>query len=132
MTKTNLDPPDKEAIDVLSILDRWSGRLDGHCSQKRQISRRPFRSRITIYIPGADSLAGESAEAANFQAWGRNLSQTGLGFVYKGQIKSENLIICLDPDATGSHWFNAELVRSRQVHNDFWEYGVKFIGRAEM
>ncbi len=127
-----MDSLEKESLEVISMLDRWSDRLDGHCTQKRKSSRKPFRSRITIYIPSSDSVAGESAEATNVQAWSRNLSQTGLAFIYKGHIKEEKLVICLDPDTTGSHWFNAEIMRSRQVHNDFWEYGVRLINRAEM
>jgi PilZ domain len=131
-TETKVDAIQKEALEVISMLDRWSDRLEGHYTQKRTSQRKSFRSRITIYIPSNDSLAGESEEATSFQAWARNISQSGLAFLYKGNIKLDKIIVCLDPDTKGIHWLNAEFVRIRQVHNDFWEYGVKFTGRQEM
>lgn len=129
--KTDNKSLDHQAMDVLSILNRWSDRLEGHHSQKRETGRQPFRSPITIHIPGTENLPGECAEKNNFEAWARNISQSGLGFIYKGQIKASKLTICLNPKAEDECWFNVEIVRSRQVHNDFWEYGVKFIDKAE-
>ena len=123
----------RTAHEVLDILDRWSSRLQGHHTQKREYPRKTFRTQITVYIPGTEGLAGECAQASSFQVWARNISQNGLCFIYQGQLGiGEKLILCLDPEADGTHWFYAVLVRSRQVHNEFWEYGVKLTERAEI
>lgn len=118
--------------EVLDILDRWSERMQGHQTQKRQHVRYVYRSRMTLYLPGSESLAGECQESTSVDVWCRNLSQGGLCFIYRKQLLANKVIVCLDPDQEGTHWFHGEIVRSRQVHNEFWEYGVKFAGRAEM
>lgn len=120
------------AAEVIEMLDRWSDRLDGHHGQRREHSRRQFRARVAIYVPESNSMAGECAEATTVRVWARNISQGGLGFVYRGQLHADQLIVCLDPDTAGVHWVHAVVVRARQVHHDFWDYGVKFMGRAQM
>lgn len=128
--------PEKTAADraaeVLDILDRWDQRMQGHQNQKREFDRRPCRTRMTLFIPSADSVAGECQEARNTDVWCRNLSQGGLSFVHPRQLKSDEVIICLNPNQGGSQWLHAKINRVRKVHNDFWEYGAKFTGRAEM
>lgn len=126
--KTDAD----RAEEVLDILDRWDQRMQGHQNQKREFARRPYRTRMTLFIPGADSVAGECQESCSADVWSRNLSQGGLCFIYPNQLNIDKVIICLNPDQGGTQWFHAEIVSSRQVHNDFWEYGIKFAGRAEM
>lgn len=130
--ETTTDREKRIAEEVLDILDRWSERLSGHHTQKREHARKRFRSPITIYVPEAETVAGECAESTTVQAYSRNISSGGIAFVYPGQLKAEKVIICLDPDGAGSHWFHAEIVRSRQVHRDFWEFGAKFLERAAM
>ena len=117
---------------VLEILDRWDERLAGHQNQKREFPRRKFRARATVYIPETEGMAGECAESASFEVWSRNLSQAGMAFIYRGQIKTKKIVVCLNPDSGGTHWYQAEIVRSRQVHNEFWEFGVRFTGAANI
>lgn len=131
LTQTAESRDERLACRVLDILDRWDERLQGHQTQKREFPRRKFRARITVYIE-SDGVAGECAESMNLDVWARNISQAGLAFVYQGQIKAENIVVCLDPDAGGKMWYQAEIVRSRQVHNEFREYGIRFTGSAQI
>jgi hypothetical protein len=128
---TIADRRNKIANRVLDALDRWSERLDGRSSQKRQYPRKPFRSTITIHLPEEENAAGEVGNSDSFQAWSRNLSCGGLSFIFHRQIKREKFVICLS-NGKGPLWFNAEVTRARQVHEGFWEYGVAFKGRAQM
>ncbi len=123
---------EKLAERVLDMLDRWADRLNGHQDQKREFPRKRFRARVTVYIPETSGMAGECAESTSFQVWSRNLSQGGMSFVYRGHIKAEKIVVCLDPDKGGTHWYQGVLVRKRLVHNDFWEYGVRFTGTAQI
>jgi len=121
----------KAATRVLAALDRWSERLDGRSSQKRQFPRKQFRSMVTIYLPEEENVAGEMGDSDSFQAWSRNISCGGMSFIYHRQIKREKFVVCLN-NGKGPMWFNAEVTRARQVHEGFWEYGVAFKGRAQM
>lgn len=129
--ETEQDLRDRAALRVLDTLDRWSERLHGRSTQKRAYPRKPYRSMITVYLPDDRQTAGECSDSVTFQVWGRNLSCAGAGFVYDRQIKSEKIVLCLK---TGSKpiWLNADVVRARQVHDGFWEYGVIFRGPAAM
>ena len=119
----------KSAVQVLEILDRWDARLRGHHTQKREHTRMPFRSRLTLHINDSGMQAGECQEQSGISVWSRNISQSGVCFVHKGPLQADKVIICLDPDHECSHWYNAEIVRSRQVHNDFWEFGAGFVSK---
>ena len=44
----------KAVQETLEILDNWSSRLEGHCSQKRSDDRTEYRLLISIYVPGSD------------------------------------------------------------------------------
>lgn len=123
---------DVRAARVLNMLDSWSDRLQGHQTQKREHPRRRFRSRVTVYLADAERGVGESVQSRNFDVWGRNISQGGLAFISEEQISAEKVVVCLDPQTDGRLWFEADVVRSRQVHDGFWEFGVCFTGTAEI
>ncbi|MCA9041373.1 MAG: PilZ domain-containing protein [Planctomycetaceae bacterium] len=123
---------ERAAEEVLAILDRWDSRLQGHHTQKRQYVRKPYRTKMTVFIPQSDGMAGESMESTSFPVWSRNISQGGVSFIYPGQLKHGKYLMCLDPEKSGSLWFVVEIVRSREVHNEFWEYGAKMLERASL
>jgi hypothetical protein len=125
-------PISKEAQDVLDMLDRWDERLQGHLNKKRDKQRLKFRSRVTI--SPADGILHDSAETTSqsncIDAIARNLSQAGIALISHKEIKERNVTICLNPATDGSHLLHGEIMRIRQVHNNFWEYGVRFIENA--
>ncbi|MAT16375.1 MAG: pilus assembly protein PilZ [Planctomyces sp.] len=123
---------ERSAEEVLSILERWDAKNQGHHTQKRQYSRKPYRTKMTVFIPQSEGMAGESMEATSFTVWSRNISQGGVSFIYPGQLQHGRYLICLDPEKSGSLWFLVEILRSRQVHNEFWEYGANMLERASI
>lgn len=131
-TKNTQAREEQLAVRVLDILDRWDARLQGHQNQKREFPRSKYRAQVTIYLSESNSLAGECAESMQLHVWARNISQAGLAFIYRGQIEAEKVVVCLDPDTGGRMWFQAEIVRSRQVHNEYHEYGIRFTGSAQI
>jgi hypothetical protein len=117
-----------EAQEVIDILNRWDARMKGHQTQRRAHERVPYSVRICLYNRERTSSAEQTK--SGITVWARNVSPKGIGFVYKGPIDWKRVLLCLDPDSAGATWMHAEIVRSRNVHNDFWDYGARFIRRA--
>ena len=131
-TQTSKDTAHElRATRALEILDRWAERLNGHHTQKRSFPRIALRAQITIHIPEENRVASEAGDSISFQAWTRNISSNGVSFLYSRRVKLDNFIICL-ATSKGPIWFNSELVRCRQVHDGFWEYGARLTSRAAM
>ena len=117
---------------VLDMLDWWSDRFTGHFVQKREHPRRRFRANISVYPQEEEGTVGESRESTGFTVRTRNISGGGICFLYEEQIKGTELLLCLDPELGGSQWYKGTIVRKRPVHDGYWEYGVRFTGRATM
>ncbi|HET6325225.1 MAG TPA: hypothetical protein VFG04_11165 [Planctomycetaceae bacterium] len=131
-TETDTLPAEshRDADRVLKILARWDEKMRGRQTQKRSQERCAYPARMSVYHHEIKTRPGRSAEAAPISVWARNVSALGVGFIYKGQIPAKRVVLCLDPDAGAKTWLLVEIVRRRQVHNEFWDYGAKFIGRA--
>lgn len=130
--KTSTLPDEKQdyrAERAMEILDRWAERLNGHHSQKRSHSRVPLRTEIIVYVPDKQGSAGEFTDSKSFKAWTRNISSNGVSFLYSRYVKLEHFVVGLQT-GQGLIWFNAECVRCRQVHEGYWEYGVRLTERA--
>lgn len=123
---------ESNAQQVLESLDRWDNKMRGHCQQKRRHSRSKFREVITIYIPSCEETVGESPEMSVISGWARNISQSGLGFIFHKPIKDSEIILCLKNAKGKTVYMRAKVVRNRQVHQGFWEYGVEFLSRESM
>ena len=117
-----------EAQAVIDILNRWDARMNGHQTQKRAHERVPYSVRICLFY--GRRRGSIEPEQPGITVWARNVSAKGIGFVYKGRIEWKRVLLCLDPDSGETTWMHAEIVRSRNVHNDFWDYGARFIRRA--
>ncbi len=104
---------------------RWDEKMQGHQTQKRAKERCMYPARMAVYHHGI-----KKADSAPIAVWARNVSELGVGFIYRGRIPAKRVVLCLDPDTGGSTWLLIEIVRARQVHNEFWDYGAKFIGRS--
>jgi hypothetical protein len=132
-TPTTTSPVESQRTDaerVLEILARWDQKMRGRQTQKRSHERCAYSARMSVYHHDVKPRPGQEADTSPITVWARNISALGVGFIYKGQIRAKRVVLCLDPDAGGKTWLRVELVRSRQVHNDFWDYGGKFIDRA--
>jgi len=124
----------KLAEEMLDVLKRWDERLKGHHKEKRKESRRDYQTQILIRLPEAPAEEPDqpAQPPVGVRAWARNLSGNGIGFLYQGQLECTEVILCLDPDREATHWYRGTIVRSRPLQNDFWEYGVRLIGPAEI
>jgi hypothetical protein len=118
-----------EAQAVIDILNRWDARMNGHQTQKRAHERIPYFGRVCVFPFSRHHTPDTDRQGV--AAWARNVSAKGLAFVYKGHIEWRRVLFCLDPDSGEAKWMHAEIVRSREVHNDFWDYGARFIRRAQ-
>ncbi|WP_339735182.1 PilZ domain-containing protein [uncultured Gimesia sp.] len=122
--------------ETLEMLDNWSSRLDGHCSQKRADERSDYRQLISLYVARSDLNGGESGEDDEalelIVVTARNLSRSGLSFLHPQSLRTEKIIVALGEDKKDRIYLQSKIVRRRQVHNDLWEFGVQFVGRAIM
>jgi len=128
---------DRLAYEVLESLDRWDARLQGHQREKRQKLRRRLHTRMSVLVPAAiNNQKGDEevdpSQSTETQVWSRNITEGGLAFIHPGRLKTEKFIICIDSSDEGKCWVHADLVRSRQVHPEFWEYAVQFTGRIDL
>ncbi|VAX38676.1 hypothetical protein MNBD_PLANCTO02-3055 [hydrothermal vent metagenome] len=123
---------DTTATRVLDMLDNWSERMDGHQTQKRSSVRKVFRCKMTIFIPEDEGAVGEADDTTIIEVWTRNISKNGICFIYPEIIKFDSIIICLQVAGGQANYFHAQIVRRRQTHENFWEFGVLFKERAHM
>jgi hypothetical protein len=117
-----------DAAQVLKILNNWDRKFQGHHQEKRGNQRVPYSAPMRLHRRKSHLSAGETD--SGLIVWARNISPTGVGFVSRTKILSRRAVLCLDPTAGGKSLFRIEIVRTRKVHNDFWEYGARFTGRA--
>ncbi|QDT43589.1 hypothetical protein Pan241w_36910 [Gimesia alba] len=118
--------------ETLDILDNWSSRLEGHCAQKRGEERTDYRQLVSLYIPRSELYGGEDDVLEMIVVTARNLSRSGLSFIHSKNLRSENIIVGLGQDKKDRIYLKCKIVRRRQVHNELWEFGVQFTGRAIM
>jgi hypothetical protein len=118
---------DAEVHRVLDTLDRWEERLNLHYSPLRGFERKAFRSQVLIAIPPKPPAPRPNEP---FRVWARNVSQGGVSFVYRVQLDATKLFVGLLRGEQPPLWFRGEVVRARPVHEDYWEYGVRFLERA--
>ncbi len=122
----------KQIQETLKMLDKWSARFEGHCTQKRSAERTKYRQVIGLYLPGAERNAGNVDDMEFIVVTTRNLSRSGLSFLHTKNIQPEKIIVALGQDKNNCIYMEGKIVRRRQVHNDLWEFGVLFTGRAIM
>lgn len=117
---------EKLAQETLNIMDRWDEKFSHHLNPERQHERKSFRSRLHARIPERETTNGIKIPSHSFLVWTRDLSQTGVSFIYQEELKTDSLHLCLNTESSGDLWYLVEIVRKRQVYNHFWDYGVQF------
>jgi hypothetical protein len=121
----------RSAHRVLDTLDQLDTRLSTHYSGKRRHTRVQYRGVGTVCFPNPDVSILDPSSAGAFSVHIRSLSQSGLSFIYPGEIPERNVLVGLDQAGRTKTWFAAEIVRVKAIEEEgFWEYGVKFLRRA--
>ncbi|HLJ11917.1 MAG TPA: PilZ domain-containing protein [Planctomycetaceae bacterium] len=118
---------------VLDALDRADKRLIAHYSQHRDHARKKYRGIVTVLVPPEEFKPEDAIdEPVRFDAFARNISCSGLAFIYPGELRIRNLIVGLSPSPPQINWFTAEVVRTQRAQEGFWDYGVELTGRTEL
>ncbi len=125
-------PLQRLASELLESLDRWDKRLQGHHEENRIAPRTSLPSKMTALVPSGHRQTSNPDLMSGIEVWCRNISRQGMAFIHAGQLKADQLTICLDSCGAGAMWVQAEVIRSRMVHPEFWEYGVVFTGRISI
>lgn len=142
MTSDCLITPQGEYITtvdmVLSALDRWNARNDGHHTEKRTTRRFPFRGIVRI-------TAAYSGQVVHFEAPTRDISVNGMCFLVARRIRTDllgqniipagalltlgaRIVTSLNRDGHNI-LLVSEIRRLRRVHDNLYECGVQFVAR---
>tara|TARA_R110002095_G_scaffold204153_2_gene186689 strand:+ start:6021 stop:6428 length:408 start_codon:yes stop_codon:yes gene_type:complete len=114
---------------VLDLLDRVEKRTNAHFSEKRSHERKDFRGIVWISMP--DENAGDENQAEAIKVWSRSISQSGLSFIYPLPIRQSTILVGVPVQGNQVTWFRSEIVRRKEVQEEqFWEYGVRFLGKV--
>lgn len=132
---------ERSAQRVMDSLDRQDERLNQHYSVQRKHQRHEVRTTAVVVLPPmpAVDFANNSAaspvaavEAERLSVWVRNVSPTGMSFIYPQELQHKRVVVGLNPSPAATTWFHAEVMRVRKVIDGFWEYGVAFKERATL
>ena len=122
----------RAAVRVLDMLDRLESRTALVYEKQRGHSRSCYRGIVRIREACEGVEITDFNELDECMVWGRSVSQSGLSFIYPGQREWQKIFVGIEVPGRGPTWLRAETVRSRQVTDEeFWEYGVRFLGRAD-
>lgn len=113
---------------VLAMLQSWSDRFTNHVTHRREHVRRGCVLKSSCIIPGQNRTVSPMNANKAAPIWIRNISSTGIGFISYGPLRPENDLIIIK---LGPKNMLCEVVRARQVHDGFWEYGSKFLQSVE-
>lgn len=114
---------------VLDTLDRLEQRTNAHYSENRAHERKKYRG--VVWINPMEDLAPEEEVVNVTKVWSRSISQSGLSFINPSRIQQTRIQVGIPVEDNQVVWFHAEIVRHREVaEENFWEYGVKFLGKV--
>jgi len=124
MPELTAEEIDRLAERVLATLQSWSDRFSNHVTHRRSYVRRGCLVKTSTIIPGQEHPRKESGSNAPIAIWVRNISSNGIGFISYGPIRADDQAIIVK---LGPKNMLCEIVRGRQVHEGFWEYGSRFV-----
>ncbi len=114
---------------VLETLQRWDDRFSKHANQKRVHDRKAFQRKLTIIVPESRSPTGDVYAREICEVWTRNISQSGLAFLTHGELVTTSTHIVIN---LGTKCMLCKIMRHREVHDGFWEYGIKYVEEVQM
>lgn len=124
------DKQNRAITRILDTLDRLERRTNLHYSDKRKHERKDFRGIVWIRIP-QNTRSEEEDDTSDIRVWSRSLSQSGLSFIYPYNIYPNQIEVGVPVQNHQVTWFRAEVVRQKEIgEENFWEYGVKFLGKV--
>ncbi len=123
---------DGTAQETLEMLDNWSSRLEGHCTQKRSGKRTGYRQLINVILPEPEQQTGENEDGRMIVVTARNISRGGVSFLHSQNIRADEIVVVLGKGEDRDLYMESKIVRRRQVHNGLWEFGVEFLSRTTM
>ena len=110
----------------MRLLDRVESRPSVRDNaNRRRHERRHYRA-TAVLLP----IGGSLPEAR--VVWTRSLSEGGMSVVATERVAVDRVTLGLRA-GTQFRWMTAQVVRRRELpEQGFWEYGLKFTGRAEV
>jgi len=118
---------DRRAERAIRNLNRWSAKFERSVTQRRlHLRERCFIKASLATIQGneiANPVLGEWRTV-----WVRNLSAGGIGFLSAKPISERDKPIVI---VLGNRRLIYRINRSRPVHDQFCEYGARFIGEGD-
>ena len=137
----------EQVMQVLSALDRWSGRTARHVMHQRGNDRHNYRTSVIIE-PSGPAEAGAAATRKIFHVPTRNVSKAGLGFVappvFMPRVISDRTLLVRTElmfrvgtqvkvklgSADGKMpTLSGVIMRLRPIHFGFFDVGVRFVAR---
>ncbi|WP_298868854.1 PilZ domain-containing protein [uncultured Gimesia sp.] len=114
---------------VLDTLDRLEKRTDAHFSDNRAHERKNFRGVVWIATDPVNRAVTDEVNA--IKVWSRSISQSGLSFIYPFRIYQKLIQVGIPVQDNQVTWFRVEIVRDKEIEEEqFWEYGVRFLGKV--
>jgi hypothetical protein len=112
------------AVRVLAMLQKWDERFNCHATPKRSHERKAFQTKLMVIVPESRNALGDVLPRQVIDVWTRNISQGGLAFLTFGRLETlaTHLIVKL-----GEKYMLSRIMRHREVHDGFYEYGVKYV-----
>ena len=80
-----------------------------------------------MLVANSETADGTGGRFTLRRGFSRNISRDGLCFVCAGRLTERNVCLHLEEHPnTGSPFFAAEIVKSKDLGDGRWEYGVVF------
>jgi hypothetical protein len=136
----------EQIVQVLSALDRWSGRTAKHVMHQRKSDRHNYRT--SVIIEAGEERSGTAGLRKIFHVSTRNVSKAGLGFVappiFMPRVLSDRTLLVRTEamfrvgtqvkvklgSADGKMpTLGGVVMRLRPIHFGFFDVGVRFVAR---
>lgn len=115
---------------ILDSLDRLDKRMTLHYSNVRAHERKDFRGIVWISVPQEDELGSEES-TETIKVWSRSISQSGLSFICPFPIHRDEIHVGVPVQGDHVTWFRSQIVRRKEIAEEqFWEHGVRFLGKV--
>lgn len=127
-TPASLKKLEKDLLRVLDGLDRADERNQTVYAGNREFERKALRIPIRL-LPSGISDPHPDQETIGYS---REVSRSGISFVALMRFSGQEIVIGIPAADDQTNWMRGEVKRTRELPDGFWEYGVAFIGKANI